>query len=75
LWREDRFEHASLAASLVVAGGSAGLDDAPAAGGVLALGLCKEWIDSRRGTHASRLDLVADVLGIGLGLLVLRATR
>jgi len=75
LWREDRFEHASLAASLVVAGGSAGLDDAPAAGGVMALGLWKEWMDHRRGGQASRLDLVADVVGIGLGLLVLRAVR
>jgi hypothetical protein len=75
LLREDRFEHASLAASLVVAGGSAGLDDAPTAGGVLALGLWKEWMDHKRGGQASRLDLVADVVGIGLGLLVLRAVR
>ena len=58
-----------------MAGGSAGLDDAPAAGGVMALGLWKEWMDHRRGGQASRLDLVADVVGIGLGLLVLRAVR
>jgi hypothetical protein len=32
-------------------------------------------MDHKRGNQASRLDLLADVVGIGLGLLVLRAVR
>lgn len=75
LFREDRFQHATLSASLVIGATSAGAKDAPAAAGALACGALKEWLDHRRGSGASRLDLVADVIGVAAGLLIVRTTR
>jgi len=75
LFREDRYQHATLSASLVLGATSAGVRDGPAAAGVLACGALKEWLDSKRGSGASRLDLVADVIGVAAGLWISRTTR
>jgi len=75
IFREDRWQHASLSASLVMGASAAGASDGAAAGSVVALGILKEYLDSRRGSGASRLDLVTDVVGVGLGLLIVRITR
>jgi uncharacterized protein YfiM (DUF2279 family) len=75
IFREDRFQHATLSASLVIGATSAGAHDGPAAAGVLACAALKEWLDYRHGTGASRLDLVADVIGVAAGLLIVRTTR
>lgn len=75
LLREDRFQHATLSASLVIGASCAGAKDGQAAGTVLSVGVLKEIFDWRRGSGASRLDLLADVLGVGLGLLIVNTTR
>jgi uncharacterized protein YfiM (DUF2279 family) len=64
--REDRLQHASLA---MTAGLSIGLlTRSPSAGfgGVLALGLLKEFRDARS-DRFDWLDLTADVIGAGAG--------
>ena len=75
LLRDDRFQHATLSASLVIGASCAGAKDGQAAGAVLSVGVLKEIFDWRRGSGASRLDLLADVLGVGLGLLIVNTTR
>jgi uncharacterized protein YfiM (DUF2279 family) len=74
-WRSDRLRHFSLSASLALGASMAGASDAESAGFSLSVGLLKEMIDARRGGHASKLDLVADALGVGCGLLLWRALR
>lgn len=40
----------------------------------LSAGLTKEYINSKRGGKASYKDIVADLMGIGIALLVIRGT-
>jgi hypothetical protein len=71
LARPDRLEHAGLSFTLAAALTLAFQDRAAAAGVTLALGAGKEWWDSRH-SHAEALDLVADAVGVGLAVVLIR---
>jgi hypothetical protein len=75
LWRADRLQHLTLSATLVVGAGALGAGDLEAALLAAGLGLAKEAADAAGGQGISRLDLLADLVGIGVGLLVLSAAR
>ena len=64
LLRPDRMQHASLSLTLGLAAGLMSGKPAFAAGGVLALGLAKEFYDMR-GSGFDPVDLLADGLGAG----------
>jgi hypothetical protein len=67
VFRADRLEHASLAASSGLAIGILARQPAAALGGALTLGLAKELWD-RRHSHFDRGDLIADGVGAVLAL-------
>jgi len=48
-------------------------DRGSAAGGVLALGLCKEVWDQRGSSGFDATDLAADAAGVGLAVVLVRA--
>ena len=68
VFRADRLEHASLAASSGLAIGILTRQPAAALGGALTLGLAKELWD-RRHSHFDRGDLIADGVGAVLAML------
>jgi hypothetical protein len=71
----DRLQHFSLAFASGLAIGLVTEEPAAAGGGSLALGIGKELLDVRRGGRFDGIDLLADVLGAGLALLVTAALR
>lgn len=71
LVRPDRLEHAGLSFTLAAAFTLALEDRAAAAGVTFALGVGKEWWDSRH-SRAEALDLVADAVGVGLAYVFIR---
>jgi uncharacterized protein YfiM (DUF2279 family) len=64
--RADRLQHAGLSMALTTGLATAGADRRAAALCALTAGVAKELYDARGG-GASRLDLLADALGVGLG--------
>ena len=70
--RPDRLEHAGLSFTLGTAFTLAFRDRAAAAATTLALGAGKEYWDSRH-NGAEAMDLVADAVGLGFSLLLIRA--
>jgi hypothetical protein len=66
LTRPDRLEHGSLSFTLTLGIGGLSQEPVAAAGGVLALGLAKEVRDRRHGGFDA-VDLLADLVGVGLG--------
>ncbi len=71
LLRPDRLEHAGLSFTLAAALTVAFRDRASAAGLTLALGVAKEFLDSRR-EGAEAMDLAADAVGLGVALVTVR---
>jgi uncharacterized protein YfiM (DUF2279 family) len=80
---EDKAQHLAMSYAITTFGYSgvrsagAGRDAslALAAGSAIAAGLTKEVLDRRRGGIFSYRDLVADLVGIGAGVLLLGAAR
>ena len=75
VWRADRLQHASASATLVVGAAALGAGDTEAAVLAASIGILKEVGDAAAGGGMSRLDLLADVVGIGLGLVFVAAAR
>jgi hypothetical protein len=75
LLRADRLQHLSLSFALALGVGTA--SDQPVAGAAVSggVGLLKEVDDGRRGHTFDRLDLLADLIGAGLGALLASALR
>jgi len=72
LLRPDRLQHAGFSFTLAVAG-TIGFRDRTAGGAVaLALGAAKEGWDSRHG-GADAVDLLADAVGVALGVVAVRS--
>jgi len=72
LLRPDRLQHAGFSFTLAVAG-TIGFRDRAAGGAVaLALGAAKEGWDSRHG-GADAVDLLADAVGVALGVAAVRS--
>jgi hypothetical protein len=75
LWRADRLQHGAASATVVVGASALGAGGLEAAVVAASAGALKEVADAAGGNGISRLDLVADMAGIGLGLLFVEWSR